>query len=108
MPHAYAIEVTDITPSADGSAGRSYDFTFTNHDDLNEIVARVQRRGLFDQNESKAFVTGLKLLGGVMLNHRGEPLFAEFGPAFKAFMTKLKSGAKTQETQEAQAQQAQA
>ncbi|NPU66759.1 DUF3861 domain-containing protein [Bradyrhizobium sp. 83012] len=99
MPHAYAIEVTDIDSRRDGAVGPSYDFTFTSHDDLNEIVARVQRRGLFDHNESKAFVTGLKLLGGVMLNHRGEPLFAEFGPAFKEFMTKLKSGAKAQEAE---------
>ncbi|MGJ5202669.1 DUF3861 domain-containing protein [Bradyrhizobium sp. HKCCYLR20261] len=93
MPHAYAIEVTDISPRSDGHAGPSYDFTFQSHDDLNEIVARIQRRGLFnDDHERKAFVTGLKLLGGVMLKHRREPLFAEFGPAFKQFMMKLKSG----------------
>ncbi|BAM91200.1 conserved hypothetical protein [Bradyrhizobium oligotrophicum S58] len=99
MPHAYAIEVTDISPRTDDRVGPSYDFTFTNHDDLNEIVARFQRRDLFDHNESKAFVTGLKLLGGVMLNHRAEPLFAEFAPAFKQFMKTLKSGAKPQEAQ---------
>ncbi|CAL76207.1 conserved hypothetical protein [Bradyrhizobium sp. ORS 278] len=93
MPHTYAIEVSDIGPRADGGAGPTYDFTITSHDDLNEIVARVQRRGLFDPNESKAFVTGLKLLGGVLLKHRGEPLFAELGPAFREFMKKLKSGA---------------
>ena len=99
MPYSYAIEVTDTSPRADGSAGSSYDFTFDSHDDFNAIVERVQRRGLFDENESKAFVTGLKLLGGVMLNHRSEPLFAELGPAFKQFMTTLKSGAKAEETQ---------
>lgn len=97
MPHSYAIAVTDTSPRTDGSAGPAYDFTFDSHDDLNAIVARIQRRGLFDENESKAFVTGLKLLGGVMLNHRGEPLFAELGPAFKQFMKTLKSGAKPQE-----------
>ncbi|UFZ07051.1 DUF3861 domain-containing protein [Bradyrhizobium ontarionense] len=99
MPHSYAIEVADTSPRADGAAGPSYGFTFDSHDDLNAIVERVQRRGLFDENESKVFVTGLKLLGGVMLNHRGEPLFAELGPAFKQFMKTLKAGA----TQEAQA-----
>ncbi|WP_257168904.1 DUF3861 domain-containing protein [Bradyrhizobium sp. SRS-191] len=97
MPHSYAIEVTDIGPRSDSAGGPSYDFTFTSHDDLNEIIARIQRRGLFDDNESKVFVTGLKLLGGVLLKHRGEPLFAEFGPAFGQFMKTLKSGAKTQE-----------
>ncbi|MGY3453858.1 DUF3861 domain-containing protein [Bradyrhizobium sp. USDA 4353] len=99
MPHSYAIEVTDIGPRTDGAAGPSYDFTFSSHDDLNEILARIQRRGLFDHNESKVFVTGLKLLGGVMLNHRNEPLFAEFGPAFVQFMKTLKSGAKAQEAE---------
>jgi hypothetical protein len=97
MPHAYAIAVTDTSPRTDGSAASSYDFTFTSHDDLNAIVARVQGRGLFDENETKAFVTGLKLLSGVLLSHRGEPLFAELGPAFKEFMKKLKSGAKAED-----------
>ncbi|CCE02087.1 DUF3861 family protein [Bradyrhizobium sp. STM 3809] len=99
MPHTYAIEVTDIGPRSDGADGPSYDFTFTSHDDLNEILARIQRRGLFDETESKVFVTGLKLLGGVLLKHRREPLFAELGPAFGQFMKTLKAGTKAEGVQ---------
>ena len=65
---------------------------FTNHDEIFQIVERMQKRDLF-QNKQQAteFAIGLKLFSEVMLKNRNLPLFEEFGPAFGNFMKKLKA-----------------
>jgi len=47
--------------------------------------------GVTDE-QTKNFIVGLKLFSEVMLAERKHPLFSEFGPQFKLFMKKLKSG----------------
>lgn len=95
MTHHYRIEVADQAVQADGTPGPSYAFAFDSHDDLNAILARLTEARLFDDDERKAFVTGLKLLGSVLLAHRKEPLFAEFAAAFGSFMKRYKAAVRS-------------
>ena len=68
------------------------DLTFGSHDDLLQIVQRVQDKALFTNAEEAAqFAIGLKMFSEVMLKHRDHPLFAELKPAFGSFMKKLKA-----------------
>ena len=65
-------------------------FNVTNHDDLYDIVERVQAKGLFEPEEAKAFAIGLKLFREVMLHNRGKEVFRELDPHFSAFMKAFK------------------
>ena len=71
--------------------GASVSLDFTNHDDIFRILDAVKGRGSFEsEEEAVQFALGVKLLGGVLMNHRGEALFSDFEPAFGALMRKLK------------------
>ena len=93
MRHHYAVTIADRTPRADGAnPAPDLGFSFESHDDLNQIVERVRGKALFGaEDETKAFCVGLKLLGGVLLQHRDEALFKDFAGAFGGFMKTLKS-----------------
>ena len=65
-------------------------FNFASHEDVIALVERVRGKGVLPQEEVAAFVVGLKLFSGVLLNHRDEDLFAEFAPHFGKLMKKLK------------------
>ncbi|MCH7337932.1 DUF3861 domain-containing protein [Acinetobacter sp. NIPH 2699] len=69
-------------------------FDTGNHDDIFEIVQRLQKAGFFDDQTTKSFAVGLKLLSEVMLEHRDHPLFEEFFPQFGEFMKNLKQQVK--------------
>jgi hypothetical protein len=52
----------------------------------------MQQKEIFNSKEqSVEFAIGLKMFSEVMLKHRTNQLFAEFSPAFREFMKKLKS-----------------
>ncbi len=74
---------------------KSYDpieLEFDNHDNIFFIIERMQQKELFENKDQAAeFAIGLKMFGEVMLKNRTKELFAEFSPAFKEFMKKLKS-----------------
>ncbi|MBX0289195.1 DUF3861 domain-containing protein [Hymenobacter sp. HSC-4F20] len=70
---------------------------FANHDDVFAIIERIQQADVLPAEEAATLAVGLKLLGNVLLAHRGEPLFAEFGPAYGEFLKKLKGQTKPQE-----------
>jgi len=93
MRHHYAIAISDRTPHKEGvNTDPDLGFSFESHDDLNQIIARMRDKALFGgEDETKAFCVGLKLLGGVLLQHRDEALFKEFAGAFGAFMKTLKA-----------------
>ena len=90
--HQYRVTLEHLaTPDGQPPATpASLQFTVGNHDEVLGIVERIRARGEFDADTSAAFAVGLKLLGEVMLTHRGHPLFSELGPQFGAFMKKLK------------------
>jgi len=65
---------------------------FDNHDNLFNIIDVLKEKDHFnDFNQSVEFAIGLKLFSEVMLRNKTNPLFEDMLPAFKEFMTKLKS-----------------
>lgn len=70
------------------------EFYTGNHDDIFEIVERLKKVALFDDQTTKSFAVGLKLFSEVMLENRDHPLFEEFLPQFGQFMKHLKQQVK--------------
>ncbi len=77
----------------DGSvADKSIVFEFQNHDNILNLIEKVQQRGLFeDEDKNIQFLFGLKLFSEVVIEQRDNPLFEDFAPAFREFMKKLKA-----------------
>ena len=90
MTHHYRITVQ---PLKDGVPAEAAPLVFDadSHDDILAITGRVQGKGLLPPDQVPAFITGLKLFGGVMLKNRTLPLFADFMGAFAGFMKALKA-----------------
>ena len=93
--HKYTITVRRTEDKDDNPTdGPAITFTATNHDELTEIVRRMQEAGRFPPDEAAAFAIGLKLFGETMLLHRDNALFTEMRPHFMDFMKKLKASIK--------------
>lgn len=70
---------------------KSTEFQFENHDEIFEIIDRVQSKQLFeDEQQAQEFAIGLKMFSEVMIKNRKHPLFEKLSPAFASFMKKLK------------------
>ena len=65
-------------------------FSAPNHDDILAIIGKMSSRSELSQNDLARFVVGLKLMGEVMLENKGDPLFSALQPHFSAFMKELK------------------
>lgn len=89
MAHQYRITVEKMVGN---TAVQQMSFDTTNHDDIFAILDKVDDRLGFSHEQTQGFIVGLKLFSEVMLAERQHPLFSEFGPQFKLFMKKLKSG----------------
>jgi hypothetical protein len=91
MKHLYAVDVTELSRNGESGAPENpIKFEFASHDDLGEIIARVQQKQLFPEEQTKVFCVGMKLFASVLLENRSHPLFAEFAIHFGEFMEKLK------------------
>ena len=91
--HQYHVTVQHLK-DAKGQAStytERLEFYTGNHDDIFEIVERLKKAELFDDQTTKSFAVGLKLFSEVMLEQRNHPLFAEFAPHFRDFMKHMKS-----------------
>jgi hypothetical protein len=65
--------------------------TFENHDDIFNIIERLQQKDPFNSRVQAAeFAIGLKMFSEVMIKNKNHPLFEELFPAFRFFMEKLK------------------
>ena len=63
-----------------------------NHDELFEVIEKIQSKNLFNsEEEATEFALGLKLLTEVMLRNKKHPLFEDLRPHIVDFMKKLKS-----------------
>lgn len=93
MRHHYLITVSDQTVRPEGAPNpAALSFGFENHDDLFEIVERVRGKALLaNDEETKTFCVGLKLLGQVLMQHRQDELFKDFAASFGTFMKSLKA-----------------
>ena len=88
----YHLRLAQVGAKTDEFEPAALELTFGSHDDLLQIVQRVQAKSLFTNDEEAAqFAVGLKMFSEVMLKHRDHPLFAELKPAFGSFMKKLKA-----------------
>jgi hypothetical protein len=65
-------------------------FEVGNHDDLFNIIGKVQSAKLTDADSAAALALGMKLFGEVMLKHRKDPLFEKLQPAYREFIGELK------------------
>ncbi|WHP04438.1 MULTISPECIES: DUF3861 domain-containing protein [Acinetobacter] len=70
------------------------EFYTGNHDDIFEVVERLRKAELFNDQTTTSFAVGLKLFSEVMLENRDHPLFEEFFPQFGQFMKNLKQQVK--------------
>jgi len=83
-----------LTQYANGATepSKQLELDFTNHDEIFEIVERLQAKDPFDDQElAVEFAIGLKLFSEVIIKNRNNPLFEELSPAFGSFMKRLKS-----------------
>lgn len=82
-----------VQPLKDGVPAEAAPLVFDadSHDDILAIIDRVQGKGLLPPDQVPAFITGLKLFGGIMLKNRTLPLFADVMGAFGGFMKALKA-----------------
>ena len=91
MKHRYLVNVVEVNSNGESTESESrLQFEFVSHDDLMEIVAKNLQKGVFSEEQAKAFSLGIKLFSGVMLENRTNPLFSELAPQFGEFMKKLK------------------
>jgi hypothetical protein len=99
--HHYRLRLEHLAVAApDQPIHSPLELKFDNHDDIFQIIERLNSRFLFaEPGQATEFAIGLKLFSEVMLKNRENPLFAEFKPAFSEFMKKLKSGAPPTEDQ---------
>ena len=93
--HHYRLRLEHLAAAAPNQPTHApLEIEFDNHDDILQIVDRLEARQLFTTpGQATEFAIGLKLFSEVMLKNREHPLFAEFRPAFSEFMKKLKGGA---------------
>lgn len=90
--HRYRITLEHLAgKKPDDTLHAPLSFEAGNHDDLFEIIARLQAAGLFEDEENAAFALGLKLFGETLLTHRDHELFAALREPFGAFMKSIKA-----------------
>ena len=88
----YKVTLEHIYSPADEDLHRRVELVFDNHDNLFNVIDKVQDKDLFsDMGQSTEFAIGLKMFSEVMLKNKDNPLFEEFLPSFKDFMKKLKN-----------------
>ncbi len=92
--HRYRLTVEHISDSRGGPVhNKPLQFEVMNHDDIIAVVTWLRERGDFSDKESAAALgVGLKLLGGVLLDNKGNPLFSSFLPHLYQFVKELKAG----------------
>lgn len=93
--HKYNISVAHIEDkNGNPVTGKSISFLTSNHDEIIELVQKIQGSGLFENDDAASFAVGIKLFWEVMLKNKESELFSEFRPHFGEFMKKLKSSSK--------------
>lgn len=82
-----------ISPdNAPQAGGASLQFTAFSHDEIIGLLERVGQRAPLQGDETAAMLTGLKLLGEVVMTHRQYAPFRDLQGALKDFIMVLKSG----------------
>ena len=80
------------TAHGDTAPEKQMELTFENHDEIFDIIERIQNKDPFEnKQQATEFALGLKLFSEVMIKNRKNSLFDELSTAFPVFMKKLKS-----------------
>ncbi len=66
-------------------------FDAPNHDNIFDIIDMVKQQEGFTDEMACRFVTGLKLMGEVMLENKDHPLFVQLKPHFMEMMKVIKN-----------------
>lgn len=89
--HTYRITLEYLGGRAEGEhAPAPLSFTASNHDNLFDIITRVQNSGAYDPDTAAALALGMKLFSEVMLQHRKDPMFEPIAEAYRAFIGQFK------------------
>lgn len=90
--HHYRITIESFGETQDaGHSAAALAFDVRHHDDILDIAERVRSGTALPADDANALAVGLKLLTGIMLAHRQDPLFSEIQPAMRTFIGNLKS-----------------
>lgn len=92
----YKLSLQEIELKDGTQQDKSVTFEFENHDNILDIIDRVQNSKLFSEADTKQFVVGLKLFSEVMMKNKHNPVFADIIPVFGQFMKKFKGEVSTQ------------
>ncbi len=69
-------------------------FEMQDRENLFGVIEALKAKSGLEENEATRLGLSLRLIGPLMMKDRKHPLFAEFFPHFKNFMTNLKSKVK--------------
>jgi uncharacterized protein DUF3861 len=96
LAHRYRLTLEHLATRREGETLHTepLTFEFQNHDDIFEIVSRMQHQEGLSEGDRQELAVGLKLFSEVMLRNREHPLFRDLQPHFAAFMKALKERAK--------------
>lgn len=90
--NTYRLTIESLFLSDSSQELREMQLDFENHDEVFDIILRVQEKQIFHTTQQAAeFAIGLKLFSEAMIKNRDHPLFQEFLPAFRVFMKDLKA-----------------
>ncbi|MDV7186215.1 DUF3861 domain-containing protein [Lutibacter sp. TH_r2] len=89
----YKITVEEITEEG-RLDNQKLEFETKSHDNLFEIVKKLEQHPEFSDTDVASLGIGLKLFTGVLLKEKEKPLFKNLMPHFKKFMKELKDSRK--------------
>ncbi|WP_419533255.1 DUF3861 domain-containing protein [Endozoicomonas sp.] len=89
--HHYTIRL-EHTLNPDGSTpdDQPVEFNFISHDEIFGILKKLKQRPDIEPETAEQLGLGIKLFGGVLLQHRNSELFSTLAPHFADFMKALK------------------
>ncbi len=92
--HQYRIIVEHLTDEQGNTVQADpLQFNAPNHDNIFQIIEKIQQRDGFTPEMAQRFAVGLKLMGEVMLENRKHPLFEQLRPHFLEMMKIIKGKA---------------
>lgn len=91
--HRYQVTLAPLVEEGGyaGEAAPILAFTHFSHDDLVQIAGWVRQVSGLDADTAAATAVGLKLLGGVMLSERDNPLFDVLRQPLREVIQRLKT-----------------
>lgn len=90
MSHLYRVAIEELS-NEQGSATEQATFEVENHDDIFLLIEKIREKKVVSEDELLAFIVGLKLFTGTLVQNRKHPLFAPLYPHVLSFIKSLKA-----------------